>query len=192
MFTKYPIKTVLFIDVIFESLVNHWGLTLFSVFKSYSIFLACVILSAAILIIMFWKIFIKGKTRIFSFIILLLIVFFVLILPFERGNQITNQINLGKKVVNAIERYETENNTLPERLNQLAPMYLEKEIFEDTKISIKYDLTDYKKYNELYKNSPYFNPRDRNTYSLIIKSDILGFEFLRYDRDRKEFVLTDK
>lgn len=183
---------VLFIWYIFDLIINRWGLKLYSIVGSYLMFLLIVFVVIAIATSLIWKLISNKKLRALFLIVVLLFVSLTVILPFKRGSQIRGFIDSGNKIVDAIELYEKQHNLLPSKLELLVPVYLEKNELEINDATVNYDISYYKVYNELYKNSPYFKSRDRDTYSLTIHSGILGFEFLRYYRDRQEFELTDK
>jgi uncharacterized protein YebE (UPF0316 family) len=183
---------MLFINFLYDLIVNSIGMKLYGWVGSYFNLLIYLILffSFLFLVIKFLKL-----KKIACIIIFLTIGFFLVhlvIIPFDRGRQINELIQLGYITVEAINKYEIDNNKLPENLNDLYPEYVNNEEIEEINKYVRYDITDHIKRN---KNDQYYKdyvPMEKDMSNVWLKKDILGFELLRYNNKTKQFYLDDK
>jgi hypothetical protein len=114
-------------------------------------------------------------------IIILVIVSFLdytfTVQAYKNGEKLIGLRNLGIKIVECIEKYKIENNSLPQNLQALNPCLPNGEL---------------EKINKAAKYNVYKGGDSVENYSLTIYEDFLGFYYLSYNQNEKKFVYTDE
>ena len=170
----------LFVFDFFKTIIVEWGDFLATKFGNI-IYLYIIILFLVFLFYLVAKHLFKIRIeKNISFeIVLILVLIFVLIIPYKKGENLIQLKQFGYKLVNSIDKYELENNELPKSIKFLYPQYIDSDELNLANKVVKYDVF----------NS---NSLKREFYTLTIYEDFMGFYFLSYQRNEKYFIFTDE
>lgn len=171
-----------------EIILNNWGELLVgklgSIYYIYGICLVSVLLLFLLLKYIFglnWKIIIPAEVVLIAFL------FVALFTGYRNGEKIIELKTFGLKIVNCIDSYKKDRNSLPQSLNDLNSCLSPAEIERANRLA-KYNVFKKDELNKPYKNESLYKEDD---YSLSIYEEFLGFYYLAYSEKEKKFIYTD-
>lgn len=176
------------IDYIFNPIYYGWGLYLAERLNIYFVIFFAVLLFFLI-IIFFNKQNIKKK--IFITTLFLFLYYFLIFIPYCRGNEILELKSFGIKLIEKIENYEVLYGKIPQTLRELYPQFLNEEdliIIKDYFIYWYYNKDYYNEKDKIYKN---VIPLEKDSYSINIEIDFLLPYYLKTNQENNNFIITD-
>ena len=112
-------------------------------------------------------------------LLVIILIYILILVPFERGRQIFEIKEQGEIIVKGINSYFTSNQTYPKKLSDLCPQYCDS-------INFRYNSDFFE-----YRNVISIDSAKSQYYYLTFTTKFLGVDYLKYDINKKNFILTD-
>jgi predicted PurR-regulated permease PerM len=180
---------VMFLDWIIARIINNWGICLYDTFKSFWI----VILLFIIIFISFYYLISRvvkvKKTRIIFLIMVFLVYFLLIVIPFSLGQKHSELRTFGFKVVEVIENTQRKTKSPPKNIDEIAVNFTTENERNYLRENFFYEFIDHIEYNKKLKDQTGLLYND--DYILEMHPHFMWSEFYRYDEKSKKFIITD-
>lgn len=179
----------LFINWIYNLLINSLGMFLVDILKSIYIVIGIYIILTTVIYEFIKKY--KIKPIIIFYFCFTFLYWLFIFNPFQRGKEINYFKEFGYKIRDRINLYNTEMGSYPKIIEELYPQYLSETDLKMIKEKVKYKLYDHDDYNELRKNDMYFLPETSDSYTILIYLDILTPYKIIYNSNSDKLTIGD-
>jgi phosphoglycerol transferase MdoB-like AlkP superfamily enzyme len=168
-----------FISFLYNLIINRYSETIYNTFKQIVVLIVIIIVFLSLLNFFLIRKGVKPTKIVLICGLLIIFIWFLILIPFERGKEIDEIKRNGQLIVGCINSYNNLNKTLPDKLSDLYPLDCD---------------SNYFKYKEGTYSYRKIIPKDlsqREYYYLTFHTNFLETEYLLFDIKKGVFILTD-
>ena len=183
--------TFTFLSAIYDTFANLIGEQLARLIVN-QLYLYLILISVFILLVLILRRFNHSGIKKFVIFTLLFVSFsyFFLLNPYYRGERLIYLKQFGNSIVSSIEEFRKKNLRLPDKVTELYPNEI-----SQVDLSLAEKILRYNVFRKDELNKPYTKlgqtPFENDYYTITIYEDFMGFYYLRYDKTKNAFELSD-